>query len=358
MRFLNRFRCVASSLLALLTVFFWLLTPRVGAAQPFGSWLFVTGGAPSYVEVAHHASLNPTQRMTIEAWVSLTDANGGNCSSIVGKNWQQSWWVGICDGTLRSYMNGTNRDGGALPGGVFTHIAVVFTGSRRIHYINGEVALNVAQSGPLATSTAPMRIGSDVQWEFAPSGSIDDVRIWNTARTQAQIRQTINREPLGTQPGLVAYYRFQGNVLDSRGSRHGTVVGSQTGFLELPSGAPCVPEIGRLCLQNRFAIGTQFRTSTVPGSPFDGFATTPIASTIASGILAFPVDDAWQVLANAINACTAPTPHFTLAITSPSSLFTRTEVYDRQSGVNRVYFHWPGPPTASILDTTSFVACP
>src|ERR1700681_2163582 len=85
-------------------------------AQPFGgSWLALTGPSSSYLNVPSVAALNPSSAITIEGWVNVTDPGG--CGNIVGKNYQQAWWVGICGTTLRSYLKGTTsiHDGGTLP---------------------------------------------------------------------------------------------------------------------------------------------------------------------------------------------------------------------------------------------------
>src|SRR4051812_6969715 len=78
--------------------------PGAAGAQPFGEFLLLHGPLSGYVEVPSSPDLNPASAITIEAWVNLTDSGG--CSSIVGKNWLQSWWVGICGTTLRSYLKG------------------------------------------------------------------------------------------------------------------------------------------------------------------------------------------------------------------------------------------------------------
>ena len=111
-------------------------------AQPFGAWLTLSGPTSGYVQVPTSGVLNPSAAITVEAWVNVTDANGGGCSSIVGKNWTQAWWVGICGTTMRSYIRGfdstgtavpirTFRDAGRIPPGQWTHIAVTFDGTTR-----------------------------------------------------------------------------------------------------------------------------------------------------------------------------------------------------------------------------------
>jgi hypothetical protein len=67
------------------------------------------------------------------------------------------------------------------------------------------------------------------------AGGIDDLRIWTVARTQDQIRQTMfmTTLPATSDPAfqsLEAWYRFEGNALDSWRTHHGTIVGTGTGF--------------------------------------------------------------------------------------------------------------------------------
>ena len=59
---------------------------------------------------------------------------------------------------------------------------------------------------------------------------LDEVRIWNTARTQQQIQDNMNKELSGDEPGLVGYWKFnegQGTtVYDNAGNNHGTIHGA------------------------------------------------------------------------------------------------------------------------------------
>jgi hypothetical protein len=139
------------------------------AAQPFGAWLTLTGADSTYISIPHSPSLNPTGGFTFEAWVSVTDAGG--CSSIAGKNWHEAWWVGVCGTTLRSYLRGeaSQKEGGKVPAGKWTHIAVTWDGGNRRHYVNGELVGTFAEATPPTTSTDPLSIASDSDWRFTPS---------------------------------------------------------------------------------------------------------------------------------------------------------------------------------------------
>ncbi|HXU33521.1 MAG TPA: LamG domain-containing protein [Thermoanaerobaculia bacterium] len=362
---LSRFsppRRAVMAAVALLALAFGALAPAPASAQPLGAW-FTMSGVPvhGYIRIPHSAALNPTNRFTFEAWVAVTDS--GICSSIAGKGYLHTWWVGVCGTTLRSYLKGSPslKNGGVVPAGTWTHIAVVFNGTRRIHYVNGEQVLNVAETGPLPTNSAEMRIGSDVDYQITPHGAIDEVRLWNVARSQAQIRQFINQRINTAQPGLVGVWALDGSGDDVVGSRDGSVQGAGTGFLTFPVAISCNPVVLRgvlptsLCLQDRFVVTGKYRTGA-PGTA-ETTESAPIPSTISSGVLAFPDPDTWQVLANVIDAC-ASTGKFTVALSSPSSLFQRLEVFDIRAGVAKIYFRYPGPPAGPVVDTTSFATCP
>ena len=212
------------------------------AAQPFGGWLDLNG-TNGYVSVPNDEALNPTAGFTFEAWVKLAPPTGSNCSSIAGKGWTQAWWIGICGPTaaLRSYIKGyhppapggVNFDAGVVSTTLWTHIAVTYDGANRRHYINGMLVGTNPETGPLTTSTAELRIGSDPSYTFTPNGSIDEVNLWNVARTQAQIQQDLASPITGPAQGLIAVWSFNGKPNDAVAVYNGTVNGSAT--FEAPS---------------------------------------------------------------------------------------------------------------------------
>ncbi len=347
-------RAILTAVGTLLVLAFGALAPAPASAQPLGAW-FTMGGAPQhgYIRIPHSAALNPTNRFTFEAWAAVTSPG---CSSLAGKSFTQAWWVGVCGTTLRSYLKGTPslRDGGVIPPSTWTHIAVVFNGTRRIHYINGEQVLNVPETGPLTTSPAEMRIGSDASFGVTPQGAIDEVRLWSVARTQAQIRQFINQRINTAQAGLVGVWALDGSGDDVVGTRDGTQQGSGVGFLTFPPGGSCTNSGRFICFQNRFLVNASYRT----GGPGTSLADAqPVDSTLISGVFSFPNADVWQILVNVINAC-GSSGKFTVAVSTPSTLFQRIEVFDTDGFQNKIYFRYPGPPAPSVVDTNAFATCP
>ena len=216
-------------------------------AQPSGQYLRLQGFPQhGYIEIPHDVLLD-TPAMTVEAWVSVRDAHSSTaCSSIAGKGYITGWWLGLCGTTMRSYFNGTAslRDGGVIPATpttVWIHIAAVTDGTTRKHYINGNLVSQGAEA-PRSVSTLPLRIGSDPNYDFMPEGGIDDLRIWKVARTQEQIRQTMfapyileANDVSGMFQGLEAWYRFEGDAMDSWRTHHGTIIGTGGGFAAAPA---------------------------------------------------------------------------------------------------------------------------
>lgn len=100
------------------------------------------------------------------------------------------------------------------------HLAMVYDGASLKFYRNGDLMGQTAASGNLFQNDYPTRIGrySGITVENF-LGYIDEVRIWNTARTQAEIQATMQGSlpSPGTQTGLQAYYTFD-NLLNKQGN--------------------------------------------------------------------------------------------------------------------------------------------
>ena len=118
--------------------------------------------------------------------------------------------------------------------GTWYHVAYVVTPATYTIYVNG-VQAGTGPSGPgavLYDANHRLRIGNyNGSGEFF-DGRIGEVRIWNTARTAAQIGDNLGPALSDTASGLVARYRFnEGSGLtafDSAtgdGAQNGTLVG-------------------------------------------------------------------------------------------------------------------------------------
>lgn len=336
-------------------------------AQPFGAWLSLDGSpAHGYARVPSSGALNPTGAITVEAWVSISNNPAGeDCRSIAGKNWTQAWWLGLCNvggkPTLRSYLKGAASSfnaGQIEPNGRWTHVAVTSNGSIRRHYINGELAGQVAETTPLGTSTSEVRIGSDVSWQNTPDGGIDEVRVWNVARTQSQIRSLL-QQPLTSDPGgLVAVWSFDGHAADVIGPHDGSLQGSGVGFGTFPVVFDCGASTATaLCLNDRFQVRARWRTNPAPGTLTDGAGMTVGCANDGSGLFYFFNPDNWEVMVKALNGCGLNDRHWVFSAAT-TNVFYRLDVFDVREGVQKIYFNYPGPPAPAVTDTSAFATCP
>ena len=80
-------------------------------------------------------------------------------------------------------------------------------------YVNGSVEAQIQLNGAPMHGTAPLLIGArEYMGQGRPSdmfnGIIDDVRIWNVARTSTEITGMMYKSLSGNQPGLVANWKF------------------------------------------------------------------------------------------------------------------------------------------------------
>lgn len=184
--------------------------------------------AQQYVQIGNtmNTVLAGTNTITAEAWVYMTarpflPTIVGNYTSgtmqflLRVDNDRPAFW--ISNGALRS-VNGST----VVPLNTWTHLAGVWDGSELRVYINGVLdGTATITGGTLVSSANPVRIGANLLSE-AFTGRIDEVRIWRTARTGAQIAASMNTCYIGTtSPNLLANYNFE------EGS--GTTVTDRTG---------------------------------------------------------------------------------------------------------------------------------
>ncbi|MGN6532492.1 MAG: gliding motility-associated C-terminal domain-containing protein, partial [Ginsengibacter sp.] len=112
------------------------------------------------------------------------------------------------------------------------HVAMVYNGDSLKFYRDGCLMSEIKATGNLIQNSWETAIGYYSPQLFPNEnfiGYINEVRIWNVARTQAEIQSYMNSSLPNptTQPGLLAYYTFD-NLLNKQGnaSFNGTLNGS------------------------------------------------------------------------------------------------------------------------------------
>ncbi|MCK5378356.1 MAG: LamG domain-containing protein [Acidobacteria bacterium] len=243
----TRRRLLLVSALSLLV--FYVIAPAPATAQ-VAPWLVLGGPQAGYVEIPHDPELNPAEVFTIESWlhpVSHTTWAGGTCPSLVGKGFSDTYWLGLCSGKLRLYTHGSgsSRDSSSVvPLNEWTHIAAVYDGANINFYFNGVLDSTFGGTvGPLPATDSVLRIGNDIDWNFVPIAAMDDVRLWNVARTEAEIAGAMNSTIDEVTEGLVSSWSFSGSDAgDPVGGHDGVLVGNVTVGSEIPEPNPCTRE--------------------------------------------------------------------------------------------------------------------
>lgn len=181
---------------------------------------------------------------TIESWVYWSPNAANDVEFLFGKAISQMevHFGGIGDNGIRFIpQQGVFVDApNAMPINQWTHIAVTYDMASSVAklYVNGVEKASAIISGANANTVNNFMMGMRGDGTYHFTGKIDEVRIWNTARTQTEIREKMRLTlPYGVAAGLAHYYQFNDNgtsgiTIDNIGSKNGVFSAS----LE-PSGA-------------------------------------------------------------------------------------------------------------------------
>ena len=180
--------------------------PLVGSAVDRGLTL---NDASVVATVPNSALLTPAS-VTVEAWVRLDYAAVGRQDIVRQGNEGAGYGLLIgFDGKLQFQAGGGVVETAAPLLGAWTHVAGTYDGATLRLYVNGVDVADQAYATPIAYDTAGLTIGArdaGASYQLA-FGSVDEVRVWNTARAASDIAANYTLE-LGTQAGLVAVYHF------------------------------------------------------------------------------------------------------------------------------------------------------
>jgi len=210
-------------------------------------------GKASYVEIVDSETLNNiTKQLTVSVWIRPT-SNPNRYTAILSKT--DAWVDRIMHRSfILNYKEGGSIQFAASPVGegeaslyspdsiikhnIWTHIAGVIDAEKNYMklFINGIEVSNrdFKWKESIYRSHLPLRIGWSHENRTAQSpfvGQIDDVRIWNIARTDADIRSDMITPLNGDEPGLVGYWKFNkvtdGIITDMSPNRNdGRLVGN------------------------------------------------------------------------------------------------------------------------------------
>lgn len=198
-------------LTALFILFLFQAQAQYNALSFDGSNDFINCGNPAAFQ---------SNSITIEAWIKANPASGYR--AIVTKQW--AYGLYLKDNILISHLYnvGDLSTGVNVADGIWHHVALTLSAGTATVYLDG-VAKASYSGYSIVNQNSNVLIG-----EGGPgagqyfNGAIDEVRIWNVARTQAQIQASMN-SAISSGTGLVATYHFN----------QGTANGSNSGVTTL-----------------------------------------------------------------------------------------------------------------------------
>jgi hypothetical protein len=301
-------------------------------------------GSNDYVQTTYPGVLGTTNR-TFEAWIYLsatptsnycildygTDAVGSRNTFYVTSTRK----LGFISGGTNANMGSTNTN--VVPIGQWVHVAFVLNSGTGYVYVNGvQVGTGNLSTVNTPTPVTNLRIGQRVGGGSIPfRGVIDEVRIWNVARTQTEIASSMNSEFCSAPSSLKAYYKFnQGtaggtnttvtSATDDAGTNNGTLTnfslsGSSSNWV---TGKSIFP----VTISNSFPITAcgsytlpDGSIVTTPGTYYDTVGSSTTCDTLESYVVSFTP----AVIKNTItdSGCVSYTTSMGAVITSSGTYY-------------------------------------
>ncbi|MFB9098314.1 LamG-like jellyroll fold domain-containing protein, partial [Flavobacterium jumunjinense] len=269
---------------------------QTGTHLNFVNRTTTTTQGPDLIEIPYFARPGA---FTIEAWVRTTgtdnipktifswsdNLNGGARYSSFTINDQYIQFTASNDNTYEgATSSGLTNTSFNVNNGQWHHIAVVKTNATSANikfYIDGLLIPTFVGSGftdyiSINSNANTTMIGAvefgtnngantDIQQGF--TGDMDELRIWNIARTDEEIARTKNCELQGNESGLVSYYKFN----------QGTAAGNNTSITSATATTGSNGTIYNFIATgatSNFVSGSPVVSGVIMPSPLTGVATT------------------------------------------------------------------------------------
>ena len=223
-------------------------------------------GVNDYVYVLNNNSFGfGTNDFTIETW-EKTSSTTGNRVMLSKINGASNYWMGVSNGkAIFSMTGGPDVVGTTTIGdGNWHHIAAVRQNGVVSLYVDGVIEASQNNNGNVAIG------GNFAFGEFGGgynfAGSLDEVRIWNSARTKCEINTYKNCEIATDATGLLVNYHFN----------QGNAAANNAGVVSLTD-ATSNNITGTLA---NFALNGTTSNWVAPGGVVSGYTTTAPAPTV------------------------------------------------------------------------------
>jgi hypothetical protein len=196
-----------------------------GPSAALNGALYLDGAM--YAELAHNADTNQLRSATFEGWVKVDRLSDGSYTPILYKgnggsgSTDFSYKLGVTSsGVVEFILSSTVGNNYAVSTGAgvvqvdeWHHVAAVVdhAGTAQIRlYVDGVLhsATNIHSGWDTRNFGQALQIGRSLEAGVGNlEGTLDELRVWNVARTQAQIQAAMSQELTTPQSGLVVYLK-------------------------------------------------------------------------------------------------------------------------------------------------------
>ncbi|MEQ9376203.1 MAG: LamG-like jellyroll fold domain-containing protein [Imperialibacter sp.] len=157
--------------------------------------------------------------LTVEAWVWASTSQGGGEGMLVSQAtlgtaagwelWRQgsNFYFSFKSSDANTYFASA-----PLTTNVWQHVAAVWDGTETTVYVNGVPGAAVPTVGNIPDNSINFVIGNNSSGARPSIGLLDEVRVWDDARTQPEILGNIAVPLTGSESNLLAYYRFDQGI--------------------------------------------------------------------------------------------------------------------------------------------------
>lgn len=162
----------------------------------------VFNGSSSLVEVPHSSKLDLTDAISIVAWVKADAVDVRQVIVSKTASGNNTWLfeinpIDFSVGIASLFLNTTASAGGgdylgsksAVAKGAWQHLACVYDGQHRRIYLNGSLDSSAPHTGKIHTNGLPIRIGTWSSNSRYFKGIIDEVAIFDSALSAAEVKR-------------------------------------------------------------------------------------------------------------------------------------------------------------------------
>lgn len=179
-------------------------------------------GSDDYVQTNFEGPKGKQAR-SVECWVKPPNVSRGIQMFVdYGTNSQgQGFGIGMNDGYLSAHLGSYNRTTNSLVGDLkWHHVALTYDSTKTYNfriYLDGDMVDSFTTSFNINTgSSVKLKMGSGISSGNTFAGILDEVRVWNHARSLSELKLNGKDEFCQRQKGLLAYYKLNEGISEGK----------------------------------------------------------------------------------------------------------------------------------------------